>query len=135
VATVIASAYSGMLPPNPTLSLIQGATLLAIVTVLVLSSIDVLPGLRRLLLTSIAILHLIYVKTYASTYNLHVLIAPLLDVFIDSSGHASAMIDFTQIVVIYIIASYIYEKHVRAKQQERDITPSTATSPTNTDNQ
>ena len=120
---MIAHAYSGMLPPSDTISFIQGAALLAIVSTLILSSLDVLQGLRRVLVLSIAVFHLIYIKVYAATYDLQIAVKPLLDVFIDGDGRVSAMLDLTQIAVASILIDYVYTRYIHSKSKERNINP------------
>ncbi|HIQ24096.1 MAG TPA: hypothetical protein EYH50_03510 [Pyrodictium delaneyi] len=120
---MIAYAYSGMLPPSATISFIQGITLLVIVATLILSSLDILPSLRRVLVLFIAVFHLTYIRTYTATYDLQLVVKPLFDVFIDRGGRASAMLDLAQIAIASMLVDFVYTRYMHSKNKEKNINP------------
>ena len=81
--------------------------LVLIISFLILSSLDKLPNLRRLILLLIAIFHILYIHRYAEYYNLTIAYKPFIVVLYNEKS-ASAVLDISQIIIVYMLSSYLY---------------------------
>ncbi len=81
--------------------------LLLIISFLVLSSLDKLPTLRKLILLLIAVFHLLYVHRYAEYYDLVISYKPFI-VILYNEKSTSAILDISQLIIVYMLSSYLY---------------------------
>jgi len=119
----VANAYTTWRGPwlsqDPVVNLLLGAGAAILVAFLLALSLEAPRGLRRALAFALAALHALYVARYAAAYSLSVRVLPLLDVFTDPYGRSSAVLDFTQLMALYVASSYMMEHRAKRK----NITP------------
>ncbi|ABM81410.1 hypothetical protein [Hyperthermus butylicus] len=111
------SSYFTPLETDPALTLLSTVVLASIVFLLILLVIEA----PRKLLTAVALLtallHAIYTIAYARIYNLELHLKPLLDIYVDSRGYASATIDVAQLIVIALAASHARDIYTKLREK------------------
>ena len=117
MATAYTEWIEPWLPQDPIVNMLLAVGAVVLVAFLVALSFETPRRLRLGLAAALALIHVGFVARYAAAYSLRVSIMPLLDVFTDPKGRVSAVLDFTQLMLIYIAVS-------EALHRRRHITPS-----------
>ncbi len=107
---------------SPVVNTLLGLGTVLLVLFLIALSLDEATRLRRFLAALLLLVHYSYIASYARAYGLTVHPYPLLDVFTDAKGHASAVLDVGQLMIIYLAASLLLER--RKAAAARNINPS-----------
>jgi len=102
---------------DPLVNTLSTIGMILFVLFVVLFSMDKLRTTRRLVASLIAINHVAYVITYSKAYNTTIKLLPLLDLITDAKGRSSLLLDFTQLMLLYLTLSYITEQ--RRKRQDK----------------
>ncbi len=110
---------------DSTVSLLENIQLFLIVFVLIIYGMGAPKKIVLAALYLMAILHIVFIISYAKAYGLKLVIRPFLDIFIQTSTErASAMIDAAQIIITIIIIDYVLSILRRRKEsQVTNITP------------
>jgi len=109
VGALHVAAYSYWRGPRPrqdplvNILLVIGASLL--VWFVLAFSFESGSRLRRWLAAALLVVHAAYVARYSAAYSLSVRLLPLLDVFVDPKGRVSAVLDVSQLMLIYLVVS------------------------------
>ena len=88
--------------------LAAGAVVL--VAFLIALTLDVPKSIRRALAVLLALIHAAYLAAYARAYDVHISIYPFLDVLHGPRGHVSAVLDFAQLALLYLVVSLGLER-------------------------
>jgi len=112
---------------SPVVNTLLGLGTVLLVLFLIALSLDEATRLRRFLGALLLLVHYSYIASYARAYGLTVHLYPLLDVFTDAKGHASAVLDVGQLMIIYLAASLFLGR--RKAAAARNINPSSGEGP------
>jgi hypothetical protein len=96
-----------------------GLGALLLVALLVAVSLEAPRRIRLSLAAALAVTHLAYIVRYSTAYSLGVKILPFVDILVDAKGRASAVLDFTQLMVAYMIANRLL-----TRREDKNINPS-----------
>jgi len=110
---------------EPTISLIENIQLFLIIFTLIIYAMGAPKKIIIAALYAMAALHIVFVISYAHSYNLELRIKPLLDILIQpGSSKGSAIIDLAQIIIILTILDSLLSLLRRRKEsQVTNITP------------
>lgn len=112
-------AYTAWVPLHgydPRVNLISALNAAAIAGFIILLSFERLSRLKKAAAALIAVLHALYIAAYTRAYSMKVTIVPLFDVLRDGQGHASLVLDFTQLMLLYIAATLLLERKRKANK-------------------
>ncbi len=109
---------------DPIVNLLQGMGAVVLVAFLFSVSLEAPTRARQALAAVLALLHAAFVYRYAAVYDLSVRLLPFLDILVDPRGRASAVLDFTQLMLLYLVSAQL-----ATRRREKQITPSAGASP------
>ncbi len=101
---------------DPLVNTLELTGMIFLVVFILLFSVESLRPVRRVVAILLALNHVAFLAAYKKAYSLTVQLAPLLDILHDSQGRTSIMLDITQLMLLYLVISHLYEKYREKKQ-------------------